>query len=87
MYTIEDISFVVSRKGGHERTLQIENDNIIRKTKLILTRFGGTFGTLNFIENSFFITLLGFTPYWDYEPTKCFHADRPGEYISENFFY
>ena len=40
--------------GDHEGTLQIEFDDISVKTKLILTRFGGTFGTLRFIEKSFF---------------------------------
>ena len=48
------------------------------KTELILTRFGSTFGTLKFDEKSFFDTLLGFTPFWDYKPTNAFHADSPG---------
>ena len=49
------------------------------KTKLILTRFRGTFG---FDEKSFLNTLLGFTPYWDYKPNAV-HADAPGLYTSE----
>ena len=53
------------------------------KTKLILKRFGGTFGTLRFDEKLFFNTLLGFTPYWNYKPTNAIHADRPGGYTSE----
>ena len=53
------------------------------KTKLILKQFGGTFGTLRFDERSFFNTLLGFTPYWDYKPTNAIHADSPVEYTSD----
>ena len=47
----------------HEGTLQIEYYNISMKTKLKLTRFGGTFPTLRFDRKSFFNTLLGFTTY------------------------
>ena len=64
-YTIEDLQKVVYPLGDHERTLQIEYDDLNKKTKLTLTRFGGTFGTLRFDEHSFVNTLLGFTPYWD----------------------
>ena len=53
------------------------------KTKLILTSFGGTFGTFRFDEKSFFNTLLSFTPFWDYKPTNAIHADSPGVYTSE----
>ena len=53
------------------------------KTKLIFIRFGGIFGTLTIDERSFFITLLGFTPYWDYKPTNAIHADKPRVYSSE----
>ena len=45
------------------------------ETKFVLRRFGGTFGTLKFIEKSVLISLLGFTPYSDYKPTNGFHAD------------
>ena len=47
-----------------------------------MTRFGRTFGTLRFDEKSFFNTLLGFAPYWDYKP-NAIHADSPGAYTSE----
>ena len=67
-YTIEDIQKAVYLLGDHERTLQIEYDDSNKKVKLILSRFGDTFGTLRFDEKSFFHTLLGFTPYWDYKP-------------------
>ena len=53
------------------------------KTKLSLTRFAGTFGTLRFDEKSFFNTFLGFTPHWDYKHTNAIHADSPGVYTIE----
>ena len=70
--------------GDHGRTLQIDyDDDISMKTKLILTRFGGIFGTLKFNVKSVFKTLLGFKPYWDSKPTDAIQADTPGVYISE----
>ena len=63
-YNIEDIQKAVYPLGDHENTLQIEYDDLNKKVKLILTRFG----TLRFDKNSFFHTLLGFEPYWDYKP-------------------
>ena len=54
-YTIEDLQKAVYPLGDHEGTLQIEYDDLNKKTKLILTRFGITFGTLRFDEHSFFI--------------------------------
>ena len=71
-YTIEDLKKAVYPLGDHEGTLQIEYDDLNKKVKLILTRFGDTFGTLRFDKKSFFHTLLGFTPYWDYKPTMHF---------------
>ena len=67
-YNIEDIQKAVYFLGDHEGTLQIGYDDLNKKVKLDLTRFGDTFGTLRFVEKSFFHTLLGFTPYWDYKP-------------------
>ena len=67
-YTIEDLQKAVYPLGDHENTLQIEYDDLNKRVKLILTRFGDSFGTLRFDEKSFFHTLLGFTPYWDYKP-------------------
>ena len=61
-YTIGDIQKAVYPLGDHKGTLQIEYDDLNKKVKLILTRFGETFGTLRFDEKSFFHTLLGFTP-------------------------
>ena len=83
IYTIEDLQKAVYPLGDHEGTLQIEYDDLYKKVKLILTRFGETFGTLRFDKKSFFHTLLGFTPYWDYKPTNALFADAPGVYTSD----
>ena len=83
IYTIEDLQKAVYPLGDHEGTLQIEYDDLNKKTKPILTRFGWTFGTLRFDEKSFFITLLGFTPYWDYKPTNAIHAESPGLFYND----
>ena len=48
------------------------------ETKLTLTRFGSTFGTLKIDEKSFFNILSGFTPNCDYKPTNAIHADSRG---------
>ena len=56
IYKIKDTSETVYTMGDHKRTLQIEYDDITMKTKLILTRFGGNFGTLRFDDKSFFNT-------------------------------
>ena len=82
-YTIEDIQKAVYFLGDHEGTLQIEYDDSNKKVKPILSRFGNSFRTLRFDEKSFFHTLLGFTPYWDYKPTDAIHADTPGVYTSD----
>ena len=47
-YTIEDLKKAVYPLGDHEGTLQIEYDDLNKKVKLILTRFGETFGALRF---------------------------------------
>ena len=77
-YTIEDLKKAVYPLGDHEGTLQIAYDDLDKKVKLILTQFGETFGTLRFDEKSFFHTLIGFEPYWDYKPTN-----GEGVYISD----
>ena len=55
IYANKDTSEVVYTIGYHEGALQVTYDDKSMKTKLILTRFGGTFGTLKFNEKSFFI--------------------------------
>ena len=82
-YTIEDLQKAVYPLGDHEGTLQIEYDDLNKKVKLILTRFGSTFGTLRFDKKSFFHTLLKFETFWDYKPTNAIHADSPGVYTSD----
>ena len=82
-YGIKDIQKAVHPLGDHEGTLKIEYDDLNKKVKLTLTRFGSTFGTLRFDEKSFFHTILGFDPYWDYKPTNAFNADSPGVYTSD----
>ena len=82
-YSIEDLQKAVYPLGDHKGTLQIKYDDLNKKVKLILTRFGLTFGTLRFDEKSFFNTLLSFDPYWDYKPTNAIHTDSPGVYTSD----
>ena len=82
-YTIEDLQKAVYPLGDYEGTLQIECDDLDKKVKLILTRFGETFGTLRFDKKSFFHTLLGFEPYWDYKPTNAFNSIGEGVYTSD----
>ena len=82
-HTIENLQKDVISFGDHEKTLQIEPDDLNKKTKLILTRFGSTFGTLRFDEKSFFRTLLKFEPYWDYKPTNAFNSIAPGTYVND----
>ena len=82
-YTIEDIQKSVYPLGDHEGTLKIEYDDLNKNVKLILTRFGSTFGTLSFDEKYFLHTILSFDPYWDYKPTNAIHADSPGVYTND----
>ena len=65
IYAIQDISNTVYTMGDHEETLRFEYNDVSMKTKRILTRFVGTFGTLRFDLKKFFKTLLRFTPFWD----------------------
>ena len=70
--------------GDHEGTNQTEYDDNSMKTKIRLTRFGSTFGTLKFDAKTVFTnTLLGFTPYWVYKPTNPIHVDSLGVHTSE----
>ena len=50
------------------------------KTKIILKYIGErklfVLGTLRFDQTSYFHTLLGFTPYWDYKPSNVYTSDK-----------
>ena len=46
-YIIEDLQEAVYPLGDHEGTLQIEHDDLNKKTKLILNRFGSNFWNVN----------------------------------------
>ena len=87
IYTIQDDSDTIHTFSGHNEIIEIENDDITMKTKIILKYkdqhevFGS--GTLRFDERSFFRTLLGFEPYWDYKPTNTHHIPIPGVYTSD----
>ena len=80
LYSIQDISDTIHTFIGHMETIQIEYDDISMKTKIILKYIGGlerfVLGTLRFDERSFFHTLLGFTPYWDYKPPGVYTSDK-----------
>ena len=75
VYSIEDLSETFHPLGDLESSLKIKYDTVSKKTKPNLKPFARTFGTLRFLERSFFNTSLGFTPFWDYKPTITFHAD------------
>ena len=87
IYTIQDISDAIQTFSGHKEIIEIEYDDISMKTKIIL-KFKNNekrlfaLGTLRFKEKSFFHTLLGFTPYWDYKPTNSNRDIIPGVYTS-----
>ena len=85
-YNIEDIHQAVYSLDDHKGNIQIEYDEINKKVKLILSSFANGFGTLRFDDNSFFHTLLGFDPYWDYKPSIAIHAVFPGVYTNDKDF-
>ena len=84
IFSIQDISDTIHTFSGHTDTIQIEYDDISMKTKFILNYIGGrkmfVLGTLRFDERSFFHTLLGFTPYWDYKPSGVYTSDKNFEF-------
>ena len=54
-HSFKDIPEVVYTMGDHEGTLPINYFDISMKTKVSLTPFGGSFGTLRFDEKTFCI--------------------------------
>ena len=87
IYTIKDISDAIQTFSGHEGTIQLEYDDISMRATIVLkfkskqTMFA--LGTLRFDKQSFFHTLLGFSPYWDYKPTNSSHVLISGVYPSD----
>ena len=80
IYTIKDISDVVHTFSGHSEIIEIEYDDISMKTKIILKyndlreNFG--LGTLRFDKNSFFHTLLGHDPFFDYKVPGVYNSNK-----------
>ena len=87
IYTIKDISDAIQTFSGHEGTIQLEYDDISMRATIVLkfkskkTMFA--LGTLRFDKQSFFHTLLEFSPYWDYKPTNSSHVLISGVYPSD----
>ena len=67
----------------HEGTSRIDYDDFSMKTKLILKRISGIFGTLKFEERTCFNTILGFISYWDSNPSNAIQSFKPGVYVSD----
>ena len=80
IYSIQDISDSIHTFSDHMEIIQLENEDISMKTKVILKYIDGqkifVLGTLRFDEKSFFHTLLGFTPYWDYKAPGVYTSDK-----------
>ena len=66
IYTIQDISDAIQTFSGHEETIQLENDDISMRMTIVLKfkneKVKFALGTLRFDKQSFFHTLLGFSP-------------------------
>ena len=87
IYTIQDNSEAIQTFSGHQETIQLKYDDISIRTTIVL-KFKNeekkfALGTLRFDMQSFFHTLLGFSPYWDYKPTNYNHVLIPGVYPSD----
>ena len=80
IYTIQDISDIIHTFSGHSEFIEIEYDNISMKTKVILKykdfRENFALGTLRFDKKSFFHTLLGHDPYFDYKTSGVYNSDK-----------
>ena len=84
IYTIQDISDAIQTCSGHQEITQLEYDDISMRTAIVLKfkndKMKFALGTLRFDKQSFFHTLLGFSPYWDYKPNNSSHVLIPGVY-------
>ena len=80
IYSIQDILDTINTFSGHMESIQIEYDDISMKSKIILKYIDEQdlliFGTLRFDKRSFFHTLLGFIPYWDYKSPGVYNSDK-----------
>ena len=80
IYSIQDILDSIKTFSGHMETIQIAYDDISMKSKFILKytdeRDISVLGTLRFDKRSFFHTLLGFIPYWDYKSPGVYNSDK-----------
>ena len=80
IYTIQDISDAVYTFSGHSEIIEIEYNDISMKTKIILKykdlRENVGLGTLTFDKKSFFHTLLGHDPYFDYKVPGVYTSDK-----------
>ena len=79
-YTIQDISDAVHTFSGHSDIIEIEYNDISMKTKIILKyndlRESFGLGTLRFDKKSFFHTLLGHDPYFDYKVPGVYTSNK-----------
>ena len=86
IYTFKDISealfnILQSEYPGPSNVIDIEFDDITRKTKM-LVRFG--IMAIRFDEKSFFNTVLGFTPGWDYKHYNKYTSQKVANLGSTN---
>ena len=80
IYSIQDFSDSIYNFSVNNESIKVEYDDISMKTKIILKYIGErkkfVLGTSRFHQTSFFHTLLGFTPYWDYKPSNVYTSDK-----------
>ena len=89
IYTFKDISealFNILQPESPEpsNTIVTEFDDITRKTKLVV-RSGMV--AIGFDEKSFFSTILGFTPGWDYKHYNKYISQKIVNLINTNIIY
>ena len=87
IYTIQYFSEAIQTFSGHQETIQLEYGDISMRATIVL-KFKNeekkfALRTLRFDKQSFFHTLLGFSPYWDYKPNNSSHVLIPGVYPSD----
>ena len=78
IYTFKDITeallkIIPPEYGGHHKAIDIEYDDITMKTEL---KVRAMIIAIRFDEKSFFNTVLGFTPGWDYKHYKKYISQK-----------